>query len=114
PDRPPLPDALTGGRPTIGLRVPDHEAPRAIAAALGPLPTTSANRSGELELPDAAAIVRELGERLDLILDGGPARGGRPSTVVDVTGSEVRILRSGAIDPEAIHATIAGASAMGR
>ena len=114
PDRPPLPDALTGGRPTIGLRVPDHEAPRAIAAALGPLPTTSANRSGEPELPDAAAIVRELGERLDLILDGGPARGGRPSTVVDVTGSEVRILRSGAIDPEAIHATIAGASAMGR
>jgi L-threonylcarbamoyladenylate synthase len=96
-DRPPLPDVLTGGRPTIGLRVPDHEAPRAIAAALGPLPTTSANRSGEPELPDAEAIERELGDRLDLIVDGGPARGGRPSTVVDVTGESPRILREGAI-----------------
>lgn len=93
----PVPDALTGGRPTIGLRVPDHPAPRAIAAALGPLPTTSANLSGEPEAGDAAEIEALFGERIDLILDAGPARGGRPSTVVDVSGASPRILREGAI-----------------
>jgi len=99
----PLPAALTGGElapgaiPTVGLRVPDHEAPRALALALGPLPTTSANRSGEPELRDADAIDAELGEALELILDGGPAAGGPASTVVDCTGPEPVIRRAGAI-----------------
>jgi L-threonylcarbamoyladenylate synthase len=92
-----LPDALTGGRPTIGVRVPDHPAPRALAAALGPLPTTSANLSGEPEAGDAAEIERVFGGAIDLILDGGPARGGPASTVVDASGTEPRILREGAI-----------------
>jgi L-threonylcarbamoyladenylate synthase len=96
PDRQ-LPAALTGGADTIGIRVPDRAAPRALAAALGPLPTTSANVSGEPELPDAAAIHARLGARIDLILDGGPAPGGRASTVVDVTVDPPRILRDGAI-----------------
>jgi len=96
PERP-LPPALTGGRTTVGVRVPDHPAPRAIAAALGPLPITSANVSGEPELTDADAIEARLGDRIDLILDGGPARGGRPSTVVDVTGDAPRLLREGPI-----------------
>lgn len=104
----PLPAALTGGElapgaiPTVGLRVPDHEAPRALARALGPLPTTSANRSGEPEARDADEIERLLGSALELILDGGPARGGPASTVVDVTGEAPRIVRSGAIPDEAI------------
>jgi L-threonylcarbamoyladenylate synthase len=103
-----LPAALTGGDlasgavPTVGLRVPDHETPRALARALGPLPTTSANRSGERELRDAPAIEAELGGALDLILDGGPSVGGPASTVVDATGGEVRILREGAIATEDI------------
>jgi L-threonylcarbamoyladenylate synthase len=103
-----LPAALTGGDlapgaiPTIGLRVPAHEAPRALARALGPLPTTSANRSGEPELRDAEAIDRELGNALDLILDGGPSQGDTASTVVDATGDEVRILRAGAVSTDAI------------
>jgi L-threonylcarbamoyladenylate synthase len=103
-----LPAALTGGElapgaiPTVGLRVPAHDAPRALARALGPLPTTSANRSGEPELRDAAAIQAELGGALDLILDGGPSMGGPASTVVDATGDEVRILRAGAISTDAI------------
>jgi L-threonylcarbamoyladenylate synthase len=92
-----LPPALTGGRTTVGVRVPDHPAPRAIAAALGPLPITSANVSGEPELSDADAIEARLGDRIDLILDGGPARGARPSTVVDVTGDRLRVLREGPI-----------------
>ncbi|HXI46869.1 MAG TPA: L-threonylcarbamoyladenylate synthase [Candidatus Acidoferrales bacterium] len=106
PDRPALPAALTGGRPTIGLRVPDHPAPRALAAALGPLPTTSANVSGEPEARDANEIKARLGAALDLILDGGPAAGGAPSTVVDVSGQEPRILRIGAIASEAIESCL--------
>lgn len=104
----PLPLALTGGAlapgaiPTVGLRVPDHPAPRDLAAAVGPLPTTSANRSGEPEARDADEIVAILGESVALILDGGPAHGGPASTVVDVTGGAPRILRIGAVAPEAI------------
>ena len=99
----PLPAALTGGAlapgaiPTGGLRVADHDAPRALARVLGPLPTTSANRSGEPELRDADAIDTELGGALELILDGGPAAGGPASTVVDCTGAEPVIRREGAI-----------------
>ena len=84
-------------RATVGLRVPDHEAPRALAAALGPLPTTSANRSGEPEARDADEIEASSGDAVDLILDGGPARGGPASTVVDVTVEPPRILRVGAV-----------------
>ncbi len=110
-----LPPALTGGElapgaiPTVGLRVPNHDAPRALARALGPLPTTSANRSGEPEARDADEIERLLGGSIDLVLDGGPAAGGPASTVVDVTGDEPRILRSGAIDPDAISRCLASA-----
>jgi L-threonylcarbamoyladenylate synthase len=93
----PLPPSLTGGRATVGVRVPDHPAPRAIAAALGPLPITSANVSGEPELNEADAIEARLGDRIELILDGGPARGARPSTVVDVTGEQPVVLREGPI-----------------
>ena len=56
-----IPDALTAGAPTIGLRVPDHDAPRALARALGPLPVTSANVSGKPEAADAAEIQALLG-----------------------------------------------------
>jgi L-threonylcarbamoyladenylate synthase len=82
---------------TIGLRVPDHPAPRSIARALGALPTTSANRSGEPEARDAAEIQAHLGASLDLILDAGPAPGGPPSSVVDATTDTVTILRHGAV-----------------
>ena len=88
--------------PTVGLRVPDHDAPRTLARALGPLPTTSANRSGEPEARDADEIERLLGGALELILDGGEATGGPASTVVDATGNAPRILRSGAIPDDAI------------
>jgi L-threonylcarbamoyladenylate synthase len=96
PDRR-LPEALTAGTRTIGLRVPDHDAPRALAAGVGPLPTTSANVSGLPEGRDAEEIRSQLGDAVDLILDAGPAHGGPPSTVVDCTGDRPRILRAGAI-----------------
>ena len=92
-----LPDALIAGGATIGLRVPDHAAPRALARELGPLPTTSANLSGQPEGRDAAEIHALLGAEIDLILDGGRALGGPASTVVDCSGDAPRILREGAI-----------------
>ncbi len=92
-----LPAALTGGVPTIGLRVPDHEAPRALARAVGPLPVTSANLSGDPAAADATTILDQLGDAIDLVLDGGPAHGGPASTVVDCTGPRPIILRVGAI-----------------
>jgi L-threonylcarbamoyladenylate synthase len=99
PQRPdvPLPAALTGGATTIGLRVPGHDTPRALAAAIGPLPTTSANISGVPEARDAAEILEQLGDVVDLVLDGGPANGGPASTIVDCTVEPPRILRAGAI-----------------
>jgi L-threonylcarbamoyladenylate synthase len=104
----PLPAALTGGAlapgaiASVGLRVPAHDTPRSLAAAIGPLPTTSANRSGEPEARNAAEIEELLGNSVDLILDGGPATGGLASTVVDVTGETLRIHRHGAVPEEAI------------
>ena len=93
-----LPAVLTGGAPTIGLRVPNHDSPRALARDLGPLPTTSANRSGHPEARDAAAIVDQLGDAVALVLDGGPADGGPASTVVDCTTDPPTIVRRGTID----------------
>ncbi len=104
-----LPGELTGGRPTIGLRLPDHPAPRALAAALGPMPVTSANLSGLPEASDATQISDQLGEAIDLILDGGVARGGPASTVVDCSGIGTRILREGAIPSDAVAACLRAA-----
>lgn len=108
PQRPdvPWPEVLTGGAPTIGLRVPAHDAPRALARGLGPLPTTSANVSGLPEAGDAAAIVDQLGAAIDLVLDGGPAHGGPASTVVDCTGERPVILRVGAVSPGEVAAIL--------
>ena len=94
---------------TVGLRVPDHDAPRELARAVGPLPTTSANRSGEPEAADAQELEARLGHSLDLILDGGPAHGGPASTVVDTTADPMRILREGAIPAAAIDHCLASA-----
>ncbi len=102
----PWPSALTGGAQTIGLRVPDHPAPRALAAGVGPLPTTSANVSGLPEASDAAAILDQLGDSVDLVLDGGPAHGGPASTVVDCSGSQPAIIRAGAVSTARIAALL--------
>jgi L-threonylcarbamoyladenylate synthase len=108
PQRPdvPLPATLTGGLPTIGLRAPDHGAPRALAQAVGPLPVTSANVSGLPEASDAEAIVEQFGDAVDLVLDAGPAHGGPPSTVVDCTGGRPVILRVGAIPTDRVAAIL--------
>jgi L-threonylcarbamoyladenylate synthase len=111
PQRPDVrwPAALTGGNPTIGLRVPDHDAPRTLARGVGPLPTTSANLSGAPEANDAAGIMAQLGDAIDLILDGGPALGGPASTIVDCTGEVASILRVGAVPAERVAEILAAA-----
>ena len=101
-----LPAALTGGAPTIGLRVPDHATPRALARAVGSLPTTSANVSGLPEARDAHEIRLQLGDVIDLILDGGPARGGPASTVIECVEATPRLLRAGAITAERMAAIL--------
>ena len=104
-----LPPALTAGTETLGVRVPDHPTPRALARALGPLPTTSANRSGDPPALDAAEAMGALGDEVDLILDGGVSAGGVASTVVDCTGPRPSIIRAGAISAEVLAAALDGA-----
>lgn len=94
-----LPAALTGGAPTIGVRLPDHPAPRALARGVGPLPTTSANLAGQPAATTADQVVDQLGDVVDLVLDGGPAPGGTASTVVDCSDDRPRLIRAGAISP---------------
>ena len=93
-----LPRILAAGLPTVGVRVPNHDAPRAIARVLGPLPTTSANLSGRPDARDAREVAEILGaSAVALVLDGGPTSGGPASTVVDCTREIPVILREGAI-----------------
>jgi L-threonylcarbamoyladenylate synthase len=94
-----LPGASEG---TIAVRIPDHPAPRTLARNVGPLPTTSANLSGTPEARSAADVVSALGERIDLVVDGGPSPGGVASTVVDCSTEPVRILRRGSIPADVI------------
>ena len=86
---------LGEGGATVGVRCPDHDLVRALAAEVGPIATTSANRAGEPTPADAAGAASAVGGDL-LVLDGGPCAG-RPSTVLDLTAEPARILRLGAV-----------------
>ena len=81
---------------TVGLRSPAHPVPLALCAAVGPLATTSANRHGEEPLTTAEAVDASFGDALPVVLDGGVCAGS-PSTVVDCTGQELKLLREGRI-----------------
>jgi L-threonylcarbamoyladenylate synthase len=79
---------------TVGVRCPDHDLVRAIAAEVGPIATTSANPHGEPTPADAAGVAAIFGRRVALVLDGG-ACVGSPSTVIDATGETWKVLRQG-------------------
>jgi L-threonylcarbamoyladenylate synthase len=81
---------------TVGVRAPGHPVPLALCAAVGPLATTSANRHGEPPMTTAADVDATFGDALPLVLDGGVCAGS-PSTVVDCTGEELKLLREGRI-----------------
>jgi L-threonylcarbamoyladenylate synthase len=102
---PTLAPDVSAGLGTVGVRVPASDIARAICAGCErPITATSANRSGEPATPDPDVVERRLGDRVDLLLDAGPTPGGEPSTIVDVTQAEPRLVRGGAIAWEAIQA----------
>lgn len=106
------PDAVaseaTGGRDTVGLRVPDHPLALALLDAFGGgVAAPSANRFGRVSPTTAAHVRADLGDDVDVVLDGGPCRVGVESTIVDLSGDTPAILRVGGVDERAI-ATIVG------
>jgi L-threonylcarbamoyladenylate synthase len=95
---PSIAHAVSGGTGRVGVRVPADSVARAICAVAGrPVTATSANISGEPASADPADIERTLGDRIDLLIDAGPTRGGAPSTIIDVTGLTPTLVRAGAI-----------------
>jgi L-threonylcarbamoyladenylate synthase len=107
PRRSPVPDLVTAGLPNVAVRAPDHPAARSLLAAFGgPLAAPSANRFGRISPTTAAHVVEELGHAITLVLDGGACRVGLESTIVDLSGDTPRLLRRGAILPEALAETL--------
>jgi L-threonylcarbamoyladenylate synthase len=94
PRRPDLNADLGEDDATIGIRCPDHAVPLALCREMGPIATTSANRHGRPPASSAAEVATEFGEGVEVVLDGGSCAGS-PSTVVDCTGAEPRLLREG-------------------
>ena len=109
PRNPAVPAMVSGGGEGIGVRVPDHETPRAIARALGrPVTGTSANTSGRPPHRDADAVALDIGEAVDLIVPGACGAHGAASTVVDFTAEVPVIVRDGPINPAALRAVWPG------
>lgn len=102
-----VPDEVTAGLPAVALRVPAHPVIRAVIQRSGlALAAPSANRSNAISPTTAAHVAASLGDRVDLILDGGPCAFGIESTVVDLTGPEPRVLRPGGISSAQLAAVI--------
>ncbi|HEY9088824.1 MAG TPA: L-threonylcarbamoyladenylate synthase [Anaerolineaceae bacterium] len=101
PRHPGLPENLSA-TPTVGVRMPAHPFALDLLRSAGPLAVTSANLSGQENPVSAQDVLAQLNGRIELVIDGGNAPGGVPSTVVDCTGEQARILRQGAIAAEEI------------
>jgi len=102
-----VPKELLGEGRTIGVRIPGSRLCRELVREAGvPLTSTSANRSGQPNPRKADEVLRALGESIDLVLDGGPTPSAVPSTVVEVSSGEARLVRPGAIDWEALRRLI--------
>jgi len=104
-----VPAAVAGGSGSIALRVPSHPVALALIALLGePIAAPSANRYQGLSPTTAAHVVKELGDRVDLVLDAGPCAAGIESTVVDVREEPARVLRLGSADLGALRRAVPG------
>jgi L-threonylcarbamoyladenylate synthase len=98
---------VTGGRDTVGLRVPDHPLARSLLEAFGGgVAAPSANRFGKVSPTSAEHVRADLGDDVAVVLDGGACRVGIESTIVDLTGPEPAILRIGGVSRARIEATI--------
>ena len=97
---------VTAGLSTIALRVPAHRAMQALLRATNkPLAAPSANASGKISATRAEHVAASLGERVALIIDGGPCERGLESTIVAATGGPLRLLRRGPIEIDAVEET---------
>jgi len=106
---------VTAGLPTIGLRVPAHPAMQALLRAVGrPLAAPSANASGSISPTRAQHVLKSLGGRIPMIIDGGAAERGLESTIIAATGGPLRLLRPGPIDVKAEPASTARIEAPGQ
>jgi L-threonylcarbamoyladenylate synthase len=93
-----LSDLVSAGLPTVALRVPSHEIARALIRAAGaPIAAPSANISGRVSATRAEHVAADFGDRVDMVLDGGPCAAGLESTIVALGGDEPVLLRSGAV-----------------
>jgi L-threonylcarbamoyladenylate synthase len=98
---PRVPDEVTGGLDTVGLRVPAHPLAHALLQGFGGgLAAPSANQFGRVSPTTAAAVRADLGDDVDLVLDGGPCTVGVESTIVDCTTDPPRVLRVGGVTAE--------------
>jgi L-threonylcarbamoyladenylate synthase len=99
-----IPDQVTAGRPTVAVRMPAHPVALALIRAAGvPIAAPSANLFMHTSPTTAAHVLCDLGGRIDLILDGGPAVLGVESTVLDLTGETPTVLRPGGVSIEQVH-----------
>ena len=96
---PVIPERVRGAGRTVALRVPkDRLCERLLDRIGGPVVSSSANLTGQRPAETAEEVVRIFGNQLDLVVDGGPRRGGVPSTLVDVSMKRPRLLRTGVLD----------------
>lgn len=103
----PLAERVTAGLPTVALRVPSHPVALALLKACGlPLAAPSANVSGRVSATTAQHVAEALGDKVAVILDGGPTEVGVESTIVGLAGPRPRLLRPGGVPREAIEALI--------
>lgn len=94
-----VPRGVRGAGGTIALRCPKDALSHALLQRFGgPVVSSSANLSGQPPAETAEEVVATFGNQLDLVLDGGPRRGGVPSTLVDVSGPRPKLLRRGPVD----------------
>jgi L-threonylcarbamoyladenylate synthase len=102
-----LPEIVTGGLFSVGVRIPNHPVALAVLKAVGePLVVTSANLSDRLAPMDAEAVLRQLDGKVDLVLDAGQCTVGIESTVLDLTVQPPSLLREGAIRRAELEAEI--------
>ena len=93
-------------RGTVAVRMPDHPVALELLERTGPMAVSSANLTGRPAATDADQAEAMLGDAVDVIVDAGAAPGGEASTIVDVTGSQGRVLRRGALSLEELNAVL--------
>jgi L-threonylcarbamoyladenylate synthase len=106
PKRADIPSIVSSSQ-TVAVRVPDHDVARKLIRLSGPLAVTSANLSGQPAAQTAEEALRQLGGRIEMILDGGRSPGGLASTIVDCSGVGAPVLRAGPVTTEQIQAALA-------